>query len=203
MKRITALLLVLLMLLSVTGCKQESEVPALTDAQAEQILSSLLPLSNQLMQVCYGKGLDYVKPDSVLEYDGVQYEPVKEGQLYSSISAIRADMAKVFTKSYQKELAVTMFEGYEMPDQTTEEGQELLDEIILPRYREQEGVLQIDIKYKSFDLTDFPTHVGAKVVKGNATRVTVQLSYEKDGSDTTRVTLRLENGVWLLDGPSY
>ena len=205
-RSLLALVLACLMLLTaMTGCSGETEIPGIDDAQAEAILTPILDRSNELMQVFFGEGLPHETPETTLEYDGVQYENVLPESPYTSIAQMKAAMEVVFTSGYKADLCIMMFDGYETPKETQEEGEEVLDDTILPRYHEENGVLQIDIKYEAFQITAIPQAKGAKVLRGNATRVVVEVPYiTKDGgSGTTRITLALDGEVWLIDGPTY
>lgn len=200
MKRLIAAMLFLAMLLCTAGCHAAKETPGLTDEEAEQILAALLPKSGPLMHVFFGEGLAYDPPETTIEYDGVQYEPVKEGEMFSSLAQMREALAGVFTTDYASDLSILMFDGYEPPEEIPED-EEVFPDSIRPRYRETNGVLEIDIKYEGFTIRQIPIATGAKVIRGNATRVVVELAYPSGG--TTRANLALENGVWLLDGPTY
>ncbi len=203
-KRMLRTLAVLFALLLLPACGEKEELPGLTDAEAQAVLAELLPKSAPLMQLFFGEGLPYVEPEEVLEYDGAQYEPVKEGAAYTSIAQMKAAMEGVYSADYQKTLYIMMFEGYEKPKET-EKDVEYLDERILPRYLEEDGVLKIDIKYEPYAITVTPQAEGARVVRGNATRVIVEVpTVDKKGqSGTMRVNLALDGGVWLLDGATY
>lgn len=201
---LAAFLAVLVLLLSVIGC-EEQEIPGLTDEEAEQVLIELLPRSVEIMHLFFGEGLAYEQPEQVIEYDGVQYEPVQPGQAYSSIAQMRAALENLYASRYRNDLCILMFDGYETPETTGSDEDEVLDETILPRYREVDGVLQIDIKYQSLSFDTVPSAAGAKVIRGNAERVVVEVYYtsESKGNGTMRVNLALDGGGWLLDGPTY
>lgn len=203
-RHVLAAFLAVLALLSVIGC-EEQEIPGLTDEEAEQVLTELLPRSVEMMHLFFGEGLAYEQPEQVIEYDGVQYEPVQPGQAYSSIAQMRAALENLYASSYRRDLCIMMFDGYETPEVTGSDEDEVLDETILPRYREVDGVLQIDIKYQSLSFDTVPSAVGAKVIRGNSERVVVEVHYtsESKGNGTMRVNLALDDGVWLLDGPTY
>jgi hypothetical protein len=204
-------LLIAAVMLCFVGCDTTPAqgTPALSDAEAEAILTELLPKSMELMHVFFGEGLEPVNTEAPETVRGAHYEDVKEGQAFSSIAQMKAAMKAVFTTEYQKTLNLLMFDGYVDPTDTSSgdgsDEDSSVDSDIFPRYYETDGVLKIDITYNKFNIKTLPSAEGAKVLSGNDTRVVVQIPYstEEGKTGTMRVTLALEKGKWLLDGPTY
>ncbi len=202
-RRFLLLLLALVLPITLIGC-QPKEIPGLTDEQAEAVLAPLLPRSTELMHLFFGEGLAPEQSEIKNEYDGVQYEKVASDQPYQSIAQLKSAMDGVYSTGYKNELSLLMFDGYE-PPKDAENEEEIVTDVIHPRYREENGALMVDIKYDGFDVQTVPSSVGAKVISGNATRVSVEIPYasKNGGGGTMRVTLALDGDVWLLDGPTY
>ena len=201
-----ALLALVCVLCSLVSCGAEEkpeEIPALSDEEARQILTGLMPSSMELMHVFFGEGLKPVEGEEKRDGGGMQYVPVEEGQKFSSIEEMKAAAEAVYSPSYCRELFLLMFTGYEAPRETT--GEDIITDYIDPRYREEEGVLQIDLQYEAFEIVTEPVPEKAVVVSGNDIRVTAELPYRVGGVEKgkMRVSLALSGGKWLLDGPTY
>lgn len=205
--RKTAVLLLAAMVLGLfcVSCAREEAPPALGDAEAAARLAELMPDAMRLMQVAYGEGLETVAGGDDELTVGTNYRPVSENAAYRSAAEIRADAEKLFSSAYLKNtLYVLLFDGYTPPTETAK-NETVVSDHIDPRYREENGVLCADVNFKSFSIRTEPVPESAHVVSGNDRRVTVEMSYRMDGEEkgTMQVSLVLENGSWLLDGPVY
>ena len=81
----------------------------------------------------------------------------------------------------------------------------LLDNDTSPRYKEISGELCIDAAYKPHDILGRLTVQSVKVAKRTADYVAVDaICVDEDGNELDKTFyLTVENGVWLLDGPTY
>lgn len=203
-KRITLCLTALALLLCGVGCAKQA--PGITDEEAEKILTELLPKSQEMMKIFYGDGLgvdEYEEDDLQVN---VQYEPVVAGQGYESVADLKKAMDGVFSAGYKVELYTLMFDGYSEAEESEGDGEvSSLDSTIYPRYKDVDGKLCINVRYRMLNVRTIPSAVGATVIDGDADRVTVQISYTtEDGkSGKMNVTLAKEGDTWLIDGPTY
>ena len=148
------------------------------------ILEELAPKAAEMYSVIYGDALPHGEAGS----DG--YCKVSADSPYSSISEVKLAMSEVFTSDYIRLLANTAFQGI-----SVDEG------AIGAKFTEREGVLYVNPSVtegfstpRSFDFSR------ASVVKANRFMAKIELYHEGGGIE---VTIRLSDGVWLLDSPMF
>lgn len=196
MKRILVLLLSLVLTVSMFSCSKPKPLK-ISEEEAYEVLCDLVPRSYEFNVIFFGEGL----PHEDGEYDDTTYVEVDLGKSkYSSIPEIKVEVERVYSKRYLKSIYVNMFVGSKT---TSSDG--LLDNDVSPRYKEIEGKLMIDASYDEVNIMGKLTVVSTAVVKKTPKYVSVDaVCQDENGNEIQkRFFLTLENGVWLLDGPTY
>ncbi len=199
MKRFLILLLSLALAVSFFSCSSCSKRKPLeiSEEEAYEVLCDLVPRSYEFNVIFFGEGL----PHEDGEYDDTTYVEVDLGESkYSSISEIKVEVERVYSKRYLRSIYVNMFVGSKT---TSSDG--LLDNDVSPRYKDIGGKLMIDASYDEIDIMGKLTVVSTKVVKKTPEYVSVDaVCHDESGNEIEkRFFLTYENGVWLLDGPTY
>ena len=196
MKRILVLLLSLVLTVSMFSCSKPKPLK-ISEEEAYEVLCDLVPRSYEFNVIFFGEGL----PHEHGEYEDTTYVEVDLGESkYSSIPEIKVEVERVYSKRYLKSIYVNMFVGSKT---TSSDG--LLDNDVSPRYKEIEGKLMIDASYDEVNIMGKLTVVSTAVVKKTPKYVSVDaVCQDENGNEINkRFFLTLENGVWLLDGPTY
>ena len=196
MKRILVLLLSLVLTVSMFSCSKPKPLK-ISEEEAYEVLCDLVPRSYEFNVIFFGEGL----PHEHGEYEDTTYVEVDLGESkYSSIPEIKVEVERVYSKRYLKSIYVNMFVGSKT---TSSDG--LLDNDVSPRYKEIEGKLMIDASYDEVNIMGKLTVVSTAVVKKTPKYVSVDaVCQDENGNEIQkRFFLTLENGVWLLDGPTY
>ena len=192
-----------------SGCEpaDNREPLSLTTEEAREILGGLVPLSLELNEVFFGKGLPTADPDAAdSEESGAEYYEVSPDAAYKSIAEIKADAEKVYSSAYLSHVYIIAFEGAKTDYGTeNEDGEAAYTEYIDPRYKEEDGVLMIDVAYAGYELNNTPLTDTAEVVECTPDYVKVSVKYSADGAEagTMNILLAYENGQWRLDSPTY
>lgn len=203
-----ALLLTVVTVLVSVSCRKEPELPGLTDEEARTRLAELLPTAGEIMRAAYGEGLLPVEGSEAKSAGPGAFFPVREGEAFGSVEAMKQAAGSVFSASYLRgTLYVLLFEGYyRSGEETGEEDETVVTGNITPRYVEENGVLMVDLNYENHGTIAEPIPSTAKVVSGNASAVKVEIAYLLNGTQAEkpmRIGLVLENGKWVLDGPVF
>jgi len=196
MKRILVLLLSLVLTVSMFSCSKPKPLK-ISEEEAYEALCDLVPRSYEFNVIFFGEGL----PHEDGEYDNTTYVEVDLGKSkYSSIPEIKVEVERVYSKRYLKSIYVNMFVGSKT---TSSDG--LLDNDVSPRYKDIDGKLMIDASYDEVNIMGKLTVVSTAVVKKTPKYVSVDaVCQDENGNEINkRFFLTLENGVWLLDGPTY
>lgn len=188
----------------------------ISDADLQARMEDLIPKAAEINEIIWGKGIA-LDPSAEPKLDtvtGAQYRPVAPDASYKSTDELRAAIAEVYSDDFiKKTINYTAFDGSEGAD----DGYELY-----PRYSDLRlvseddtvtDILGIDITNPGFELkTELdPSDVKfeRRIVEWNgfwwtSDMITVSLTESYNGSESRReLNLRLENGVWLLDDPTY
>lgn len=160
----------------------------MTDDEARSLLAELIPRSQEINGIFFGEGLP-VEEDTASESgsaDGARYCPVTKDCPYQSVAQIRAAAEKVYTREYLQNSVYPMaFDGVEEYE---------------PRYKEIDGVLCRNVSATVFEIGETDS-TSARVVGSGFGVVEVEMDYSRGGS--VKISLREQDGVWLLDGPTY
>lgn len=199
MKRILLLLLSLMLLVgTATACSSEKPLE-ITEEEALRVLKDLVPRSYDLNVIFFGEGLPAegvpeTKPTTVV------YLPVAAESPYAKIAEIKAAAANIYSSRYLNGVYVAAFEGV-----VAESTDGLLDTNVSPRYTEYGGKLYVDVSAEAKDIRGKLEVVSATVGRCTPQYVTTRVTCLEEDGDTVEVTilLTLENGVWLLDSPTY
>ncbi len=196
MKRILVLFLSLVLAASMFSCSKPKPLK-ISEEEAYEVLCDLVPRSYEFNVIFFGEGL----PHEDGEYEDTTYVEVDLAESkYGSIPEIKTEVEKVYSKRYLKSIYINMFVGSKT---TSSDG--LLDNDVSPRYKVIDGKLMIDASYDEVDIMGRLTVVSTAVVKKTPKYVSVDaVCQDESGNEIEkRFFLTLENGVWLLDGPTY
>lgn len=154
---------------------------SMTDESVKAELERLLPLSYEMNEIFWGKGLPYEDNGS-----NAKMKPVTEDCGYTSTEDILSKAAEIFSEGYMKDIKEAVFTDGDDTD---------------ARYVDINGVLKIDTSKKGFDIKGNIDVSTAKIKKQNSGMVIVTAEYEDGGQ--TELTLVLQDGQWYLDSPTY
>ncbi|MBR5767407.1 MAG: hypothetical protein IKX86_01845 [Clostridia bacterium] len=188
----TALILCLIILLA--GCSSGMRIP---DDEAMEVINGLLPLSNEVNEIIFGKGLPAVDEAYESEHTGTAYYPVKEGTGYSSIADIKRAAEKVYSRSYLDAVYKTAFEGVSGGDSVLGS--------LSPRYTEIAGVLKVNVSAEGFDIRSYEKVTECRYAssgKGYAIYACKALASDGKTYDI-KIYLTEQSGEWRLDSPTY
>lgn len=210
--RILCAVLSTFLLLPLAGCGEP--VSALTEEEARTILTDLLPDSQKVLRILWGNELPLEDPDAtpVESVTAAQYYPISPDSPYRTADAVRAYARSVYTEEYCAQLFQMAFEGYQISyegpilSDNEDETAEMIVDTYYPRFREENGVLCVDI---TFDTSRY--HLGAVVDVTNAViiargvrRVTAEVDYTLDGvAGKMHLTIVETADGWRLDSPTY
>lgn len=196
MKKILILLLALSLSLPLFSCSKPKPLE-ISEEEAFAVLCDLVPRSYEFNVIFFGEGL----PHEAGSYEDTTYVEVDVAKsTYKSIPAIKTEVERVYSKRYLKSIYVNMFVGSKT---TSKDG--LLDNDVSPRYKVIDGKLMIDASYDVIDIMGKLTVVSSAVVKKTPKYVSVDaICLDENGNEINkRFFITKENGVWLLDGPTY
>lgn len=164
----------------------------ISDEEVRTILTDLVPRSQQLNDIFWGSGIKPEDEDAVplITVTTAQYYTVAEDSPYKSVGDIKAAAEKVFSKDYLNSVYTVMFEGSSDID---------------PRFADnEEGLLTIDICYNSYDFTTEIFPETAVVKETGADLIRAEVSCKTNGEPgKMNISLRRQDGVWLIDSPTY
>jgi len=197
MKRILLLLLSVMLLIALPACGEKNLEITAEDATA--VLKDLVPRSYELNVIFFGEGLPVEDPPET-KPTSVTYRPVVADCGYTSISQIMKAAEQVYSKRYLDGVYVAAFIGV-----SAESDDGMLDTTVSPRYQEIGGKLQADTAAQVKSIRGKLEVVSAAVEDATPTYVTTKATcLDEDGNTVVlTVLLTLENGVWLLDSPTY
>ena len=197
MKRILLLLLSVMLLIALTACGEKDLEITVEDATA--VLKDLVPRSYELNVIFFGEGLPVENPPET-KPTSVTYQPVTADCGYTSISQIMKKAEQVYSTRYLDGVYVAAFIGV-----SAESDDGMVDTTVSPRYQEIGGKLQADIAAPVKNIRGKLEVVSATVEGATPTYVTTKVTcLDEDGNTVVlTVLLTLENGVWLLDSPTY
>lgn len=184
---------------------------SMEDEQARQILADLVPRSQALNEIFWGEGLPLADEsnEALSSVTGAQYRQVAEDCGYSSIAEIKAEAEKIFSADYLSQVYATAFGEYEVqqgePEETLADGTDDLNlNALYARYIEERGILYENIVYNSYELTTEIYPKTAVVTDSGIGIVVCRVECSVGGQKSEmNITLREQDGVWLLDSPTY
>lgn len=188
----------------------------MTDDEARSILGQLVPLSQELNDVFWGEGLSVDLSEELVDsVTADQYRPVTADAKYQSIQEIKDAAEKVFSSEYLESVYAVAFGEYDADEMTKNDIQkgdgiyydanDLILNTIYPRYKqERDGILCRNISQKPYELNT-EVFTDTAVVKKRANNLIVcEVKCICSGVESTmNIALRCQDGVWLLDGPTY
>lgn len=175
----------------------------MSDAEAADILAGLVPLSQELNAVFWGDGLplEDENAEPVQTVSGPQYYPVSQDSPYKTINEIKAAAEQVFSADYLADIYVMAFDGYEYDG-----GDDGTVYTFNPRFKDNDdGVLCVDIANElSYNLDNEIKTETAKITDRGSGIIEVSVKCVRDGEESDmKITLKEQDGVWLLDSPTY
>lgn len=182
------------------SCGNKKKKPLeISEEEALAVLTELVPLSHEFNVIFFGDGLPVVKYDGE-PTDTAYYEVDVSKTDYTTIASIKKAVERIYSKRYLDSVYVNMFIGSQS---TSADG--LLDNDVSPRYKEIQGKLNIDVSYNKLDIMGRLTVVSSEIVKKTHEYVSVKaLCLDENGNEINKqFFITKENGVWLLDGPTY
>lgn len=189
---------VLLFLASLTACAPKLSI---SEEQALAVLQDLVPRSYDINVIFFGAGLPAQSHAGEGASAGAIYYPVTEDCGYRSIAEIKTAAEKVYSKRYLDGIYVAAFTG--VAAESADGGADLS---LSPRYRDlAEDGLCINITVDPVAIRERLEVEAVTVGKRTTTYVmtTVTCRDAAGNSVTMSIPLTKENGVWLLDGPTY
>ena len=201
--RMMCLLIPLLLVLSMGGCRTSTPPPPLEDIYDAAV--ALIEASFAVNDVMFGAGLPvwHVGSEFAEQYglynddDYATYEYVTNDSPYLSIGEIKDAIAQVYSKEYAQSLYGVLFDGYVVGTRV----------VRAQIYEGANGLMQsidyepIITQQRVYDYTTMQI-----VSPSNATYVTISLdSYEEGKTEPTLAHLKLilEQDGWRLDTPTY
>lgn len=197
MKRIFLLLLSVMLLVALPACGEKDLEITVEDATT--VLKDLVPRSHELNMIFFGEGLPVENPPET-EPTSVTYQPVTADCGYTSIAQIMKKAEQVYSARYLDGVYVAAFIGV-----SAESDDGMVDTTVSPRYQEIGGKLQADIAAPVKNIRGKLEVVSATVEGATPTYVTTKATCLDEDGNTVILTvlLTLQNGVWLLDSPTY
>ena len=153
----------------------------MTDESARAELERLLPVSYEMNEIFWGKGLGYTDDGS-----NNRYMTVDEDCGYKTIEEIITKASEVFSEEYIAIIKDAVFTDSDDID---------------PRYIEVNGKLMADKNNKGFNIHGNIKIDSAVIKRQNKRTVLIAAEYEDGGK--TELTLVLKDGKWFLNSPTY
>lgn len=198
MKRFLVLLLCLILAASVMpSCKTKKKPLEITEEEALNVLSDLVPKSHKVNVIFFGEGLPYVAEEGKENY----YAEIDESKSeFLNITSIKLLAEKVYSAKYLDSVYVPMFLGSE---KTSDDG--MLDNDLSPRYKEIAGMLHIYTGYNKVNILGRLDVISVKILKKTPEYVEVEgVCTDDDNKEITKkFYLTKQSGEWLLDSPTY
>ena len=172
----------------------------ISDTEAKEILSELIPKAQKINDIVWGKGLPVLDsaPPELNSIKGAQYRAVDSSCGFANTDDLKKAIAEVYSQRYiETAINYTAFEG------TGAEDGELY--ATYPRYKDNnDGLLCIDIENPGFELTTEISTDAVKVKSADFEKITIETN-AKVGGVTVPLELVLvkEDNGWRLDTPTY
>lgn len=186
---------------------------SMKNEEARAILAELVPKSQEVNEILWGEGLPLADESNgaLTTVKGAQYRPVASDCGYTSVDKIKELAASVYSADYLKQVYATAFGEYETDEKDkteAETGESTAESLgldrLYARYIEEKGVLYENITYTKYTLSTVIYPETAIVVDEGigliVCRVDCLIGEEKS---TMKITLREQDGGWLLDSPTY
>ncbi len=193
---ISAVLVLCFVFSSFVSCSPPLKI---SDEEAVKVLTELVPKSYDINVIFFGSGLPAVEEAYEEEHASTAYFKVKEDCGYSSVNDIKEAAEKVYSSRYLEGVYVAAFQGV-----TAESSDGMVDMSLSARYKEIGGELMVNVSADVKNIREQLSVVSAEVTKKTSKYVIVSATVTEDGKELVMdIYLTLENGVWLLDSPTY
>ncbi len=171
----------------------------ISDEEALAVLTDLVPKSYDINVIFFGGGLPAVEEAYEEEHTSTAYFKVREDCGYSSVDEIKTAAGKVYSSRYLDGVYVAAFQGV-----ASESADGMVDMSLSARYKEIGGALMVNVAADARNIRGKLTVVSAEVTKKTSKYVIVSTTVTEDGKESVmNIYLTVENGVWLLDSPTY
>lgn len=190
-KRISVILLAVLMIFSLVSCSAHS------DEEIIEAAKTLIEKSYIINEIYYGKGLPVTEDDSL--GFASKYAIVDTSCGFSTVEDIKKATAEVYASDYCEHLYVLAFEGISTEDRESVSYARFMDD-----YTDKLTMLK-EIRETGADLKrtyDFSTIIVEKCVRDVATIKVMSLVDGKEDKEL-KITLVYENEQWKLSTPTY
>lgn len=194
------LTLLLLGLALLSGCTPKAPPLEIDAETALAVVKDLVPRSYEMNVLFFGAGLPLSEAPTK-DDDQTEYIAVSDDCGYASIAQIKTAAEEIYSKRYLNGVYIAAFVGV---TSVGEDGG--LDTSVSPRYREIGGKLTMDAHTAVNTNMRGRLTVEAVTVESSTAEyvTTTALCRTEDGQSLTMtVLLAYENGVWLLDSPTY
>ncbi len=199
MKKLIVTILAVMLIISVLpSCKNKKKPLEISEEEAFKVVSTLVPLSHEFNVIFFGEGLP---THDNADYDKTTYVEVDlTRSRYSSVAGIKFGVETVYSKKYLDSVYVNMFIG-----SSSKEEDGLLDNNVSPRYKEIDGKLMVDASYPALEIMGRLEVISTEIVKKAPEYVLVKgICRDENGNELEKnFYITLQNGTWLLDGPTY
>lgn len=192
--RIFIFIITAVMLLCAVGC---SEPEPANEGEVHAAAKELLEAAVEVNRIFFWEGLPHVESDEndSIDMGDAEYLELTEEYMFLSESDLMKKAEKVYTASYCEVIKKVGFEGVPVND----------DNALFARYVVEMGVMKINRKLSVEGLSErLPNVDSVKTVelKHDSAIVSVEFTCE-DKKEIQEVTLKLEDGGWRLDTPTY
>ena len=176
------------------GC---SEPPPADEGEVHAAAKELLEEAVEVNRIFFWEGLPHVESDEKDSVDmgDAEYLELTEEYMFLSESDLLAKADKVYTKSYCEVIKKVGFEGVAVND----------DNALFARYVVELGVMKINRKLSEEGLEErLPNVDSVKTVELKHDSAIVSVEFTCEGKkEIQEITLKLEDGGWRLDTPTY
>ena len=159
--------------------------------EAREILSELVYKAEELNEIYWGKGIEPGETVEVLSKSTPKYVKVSPQSKYRDINSLKIATESVFTEEFCRIIFEMAFFG---------------SEEIIARYNESDdGVLMVNVNDEGYALQTklFPEKAEIKSQYGGRLTLMVPAEFGGKPYEDIKIVLIKENGVWLIDSPTY
>ena len=177
-------ILTTIMVVSMVGCKGESEAMAIT------IVNNLVQQSYELNVIYFGEGMEAQEPENELDL----YVPVRGSSNYTSYLALANRTREIFSEAYSNSIISLAFNG---------ESGALGSTAVYARYIEYEGYLSVrrdieGIEVAKYDLTT------TEIIKNSKNFIIAKIkTRDTNKPEFVEITLINEKNGWRIDSATY
>ncbi len=196
MKRITLFILSFILIFSLISC---------SGGPSDEVLlarfSELIPEAAEINDIFFGKGLptysreEYAEAYKMTDGADPDYDFITTDAKYQSVSEIKEAAEAVYTKGYLASIYTLIFEGFYDEGIGHIAALYIEDGNGFSKHNKTEPTIT---EARVYDLES------AKVLMKNDTYATLEVETTLAGkSESVRIRMMCQDGIWLLDDPTY